>query len=226
MRQYRQCHNAPVICPLCSQRKARRSCPAVAHSICPVCCGTKRLIEIQCPADCAYLASAREHPASAIVRRQRDDVEVLARAMRDLSDRQTRLFFMVSSYLAASSGPSLQPVIDEDVVEAAGALAATFETSVRGVIYEHRPASLPAERLMTDLKPLLTQAAGGHPGTAFERDAAVVLRRIEEAARGVTQADPARRRAFLDLLGRSIRRPSEAGEAGQPAPEAPRLIVP
>ncbi len=51
-----------MTCPLCSQRKARRACPALGHQICAVCCGTKRLTQIPCPSDCVYLASAREHP--------------------------------------------------------------------------------------------------------------------------------------------------------------------
>ena len=50
-------------CPLCHTRKPRRACPALNQTICAVCCGTKRLIEIQCPDDCVYLTSAREHPA-------------------------------------------------------------------------------------------------------------------------------------------------------------------
>src|ERR1700704_4766830 len=56
-----------VVCPLCGQRKARRGCPALDKQICAVCCGTKRLVQIECPPDCAYLAVAREHrpPAAA-----------------------------------------------------------------------------------------------------------------------------------------------------------------
>jgi class 3 adenylate cyclase len=40
---------------------------------------------------------------------------------------------------------------DDDVADAAGALAATFETAARGVIYEHAPESLVARRLADDL---------------------------------------------------------------------------
>ena len=59
---------------------------------------------------------------------------------------------------------------------------------------------------MSALKPLLAEAGGQAGGTAFERDAAVVLRRVEEAARGVRASDAGNRRAFLDLLGRVISR--------------------
>ena len=210
-----------MVCPLCGSRRARRACPAVGHQICAVCCGTKRLVEIQCPSDCVYLTTAREHPPAAILRRQQRDVELLVRFMRDLNQRQSELFFLIDAFLLRYHPPELQPLIDDDVIEAAAALAATSETATRGVIYEHRPPSPPAERLATALKPLLAKA-GQNGGTPFERDAAVVLRRIEEAAREARAIDRDNRRAFLDLLARVI---PESGAQEAP-PASPRLIVP
>ncbi len=148
---------------------------------------------------------------------------LLARCMRDLNEQQSQLFFLINTFLAGYNPQALQLLIDDDVVEAAVALAATFETSARGVIYEHRPASLPAERLATALKGLLAEA-GRKGGTPFERDAAVVLRRIEEAAREVREVDQGNRRAFLDLLGR-VMREGDAGESPHVEPPS-RLIVP
>lgn len=216
------------MCPLCRQRKARRSCPALQQAICAVCCGTKRLTEIRCPSDCSYLASAREHPPAASVRRQQRDVTLLIQYMRDFSEQQSQLFLMTSAFLVryhpAELQPlELQPLIDDDVAGAAGALAATFETAARGVIYEHRPPSAPAARLAAALKPLFAEA-GGRGGTSFERDAAVVLRRIEEAAGAMRALEPGSPRPLLELLGRMTRM-SPSGET-QGEVEAPRLIVP
>lgn len=214
-----------MICPLCGQRTARRACPAVGHQICAVCCGTKRLTLINCPSDCGYLASAREHPAAAVVRKRQRDVGLVVHAMRDLSQRQARLFLAVSRFIARYQAPELQPLLDADVGEAAAALAVTFETSARGVIYEHRPASLPAERLAAALKPLLAEAGQGG-GSAFERDAAVVLRRVEEAVGGARLLEPDTQRPYLELLGRVVKKgegPDEAPDAGA---EGPRLILP
>ena len=78
---------------------------------------------------------------------------------------------------------------------------------------------------MNAIKPVLAEA-GKSGGTPFDRDAAVVMRRVEEAARGVRSADESNRRAFLDLLGRVIRRPDDAADVATPQPDAPRLIVP
>lgn len=215
-----------MVCPLCGTRRARRGCPALRQQICAVCCGTKRLVQISCPADCAYLATAREHPPAVAVRRQQRDVELLVHGVRDLSERQSQLFLLINSFLQRYEPPALQPLIDDDVIEATAALAGTFETAARGVIYDHRPAALPADRLATALKPVISEA-GIRGGSAFERDAVVVLRRIGEAARAIRVADRSSPRAYLDLLGRVLqedKHPDATGEAETPG--QPRLIMP
>jgi hypothetical protein len=218
---------ASVVCPLCGNRRARRGCPALGKQICAICCGTKRLVEIDCPPDCTWLASAREHPPAARVRQQQRDVAMLVQFVRDFSERQSRLFFLVATFLVSYQPSELQPLIDDDVAEGMAALAATFETASRGVIYDHRPASLPAERMIAELKPMLLDAGRG-AGSAFERDAAVVLRRVEESVRGLRGHEPDNRRTFLDLLGRVIRQPSgpDASAGGDAAHAPARLIVP
>jgi hypothetical protein len=182
-------------------------------------------VEIACPSDCPYLASAREHPPASAVRQQQDDIMSVARMVRDLNERQSRLSFLVLTFLVRYQAPELQPLFDEDLADAMAALAATYETAARGVIYEHRPRSTPADRLVSTLKPVLADAAQTG-GTPFERDAAVVLRRVEEAARTAMTATPGNRRAFLEVIGRVVRPPDDdSGEAGQ-ADDAPRVIIP
>jgi hypothetical protein len=144
--------------------------------------------------------------------------------MRDLNERQSQLFMAINSFLRTYKPPELQRLIDDDVVEAVAALAGTFETAARGVIYDHRPAGLPADRLVNALKPVLAEA-GTHAGSSFDRDAAVVLRRIEQAARESRAADASNRCAYIDLLSRVLK------EDGHRAPgdsdgDVPRLIVP
>jgi len=209
------------VCPLCGTRRARRTCPALDKQICAVCCGTKRLVQISCPSDCAWLLSAREHPPATVVRQQQRDVGLLVRFMRDFSERQSQLFFMIAAFLARYEAPELQAPLDDDVAEAMGSLAATFETASRGLIYDHRPASVLAERLTAALKPVLAEAGQG-AGSAFERDAAAVLRRLQEAVGDVRATDQANRRAFLDLLGRVITTPDTTAKD---PPDRSRLIV-
>ena len=217
-----------VVCPLCGNRRARRGCPAVGQQICAVCCGTKRLVEINCPSDCVWLASAREHPPAVAVRQQQRDRALLMPLMLDFTERQAELFFLVASFIVRYEPPEFQPLFDEDVEEGVGALASTFETAARGVIYDHRASSLPAERLSSALKPALAEM-GRRFGTAFERDAAGVLRRIATLAHDVRAQEPANRRAFLELLRRIVTafpEPEDAKAAGGEEPPPPSLIVP
>lgn len=194
-----------------------------------MCCGTKRLVEIRCPADCAYLASARDHPAAVVVRRHQRDVDVVIHATRDFSERQSHLFVLVAAFLGSRveevRGASITAVTDEDVLEAVRALASTYETSSRGVIYDHRPASAIAQRLVTDLKPLF-EKVGQAGGSSFDRDAAVVLRRVEQAIEERRRDDPDDRRSFLDLVGRVFSRRAMDEAPGDREADEPRLIVP
>ena len=192
-----------------------------------MCCATKRLVEIQCPADCIYLTTARDHPAAAVVRRQQRDVTQFVEALRDFNDRQSRLFLAINTVIVRYQPSDLHRLVDEDVIEASAAMAATFETAARGVIYEHRPASRTAERLVEAIRHMLSEA-GLPGGTAFERDAAVVLRRVAQAARTAHADDPGNPRAYLGLLDRMVgpsRDRDGGGEASDAAPGS-RLIVP
>ena len=140
-------------CPVCGQRKARRECPALARSICSVCCGTKRLIEIDCPDSCPHLATARANPA-AIVRKQQDaDAALLMPSIQHLTARQYQLFFLLHSVIARHRPEGFARLVDDDVAEAAGAVAATLETAAKGVIYEHAANSSVARKLASAILP-------------------------------------------------------------------------
>src|SRR5262245_62957561 len=104
-------NNDPVVCPRCGTRKARRGCPAVGQQICAVCCGTKRLVQIDCPPDCAWLAGAREHPPAVVARQQQRDLGMLVQFMRDFSERQSQLFFLVTTFVAGYQPAELQALI-------------------------------------------------------------------------------------------------------------------
>jgi hypothetical protein len=209
-------------CPLCGTRKARRTCPALGRQICSVCCGTKRLTEIRCPADCVYLTSAREHPPAVVQRQQQQDLGVLLPAMHGLSETQARIFFLAVSIVARFKPDDLQRVLDADIADAAGSLAATFETSQRGVIYEHRATSLVAQRLTSEMKTVLAQV-GEKAGSWFERDAAAALRALERGVRAKREHDP--ENAFLELLKR-VAGPSVDGEPVEQKGAASNLIIP
>ena len=214
------------VCPVCHQRKAKRSCPALGKSICAVCCGTKRLVEINCPADCGYLAAARSHPPAIVQRQQEIDRAMLLPILQGLSERQARLLLMLAAVIARHEGELFQKITDDDIVEASGALAATLETSARGIVYEHQAASLPAARLMAELKAVVANAAKT-AGGSIERDAAIALRRVEHAGKMMVTVRPGGDE-LRQLFNRVLKPvPTDKGRGEDAAaPQGPSLIIP
>ena len=213
-----------MLCASCSQRKGRRECPALGRTICTVCCGTKRLVEIACPSDCAYLAAAREHPAAVVRRQQERDVARLLPTIQHLTERQYQIFFLFQTTIARHRPDGLARLVDADVADAAAALASTLETAARGVIYEHTAASAPGQGLAAVLRALLAQIRE-QGARVFDAEAAVALRAIEEGAR--TRRTPEEGdTAYLELMARLLRG-APGAEAAPPAPApAGSLILP
>jgi len=209
-----------MVCPLCGTRKGRRACPAVGHSICPNCCGTKRVTEIQCPEDCGYLASAREHPAAVVKRQQDRDVAVLLPTIQALTERQYQLFFLLQSVIVRFNPDGLSGLVDDDVAEATKSLAGTLDTAARGVIYEHPVQSPPARQLVTALKTFLAEIRQ-RGATVYDGEVAIVLRAIERGARE-TRNTASGDDAYLTVVARLLHQRRE------PAASVPEqsLIVP
>ena len=192
-----------MACPVCNQRKGRRACPALRQTICTVCCATKRLVEIDCPADCPHLAAAREHPAAVVKRQQERDVALLLPTIHELTERQYQIFFLFHTAIARHTPEGFARLNDDDVADAAGALAATFETAARGVIYEHTAGSIVARRLADDLRAMLEEMRK-QGAKVFDHEISVVLRAIERGARETrTQAGGATD-SYLTLIGRLL----------------------
>jgi hypothetical protein len=223
-------------CPSCGQRSGRRFCPALGKQMCAPCCGTKRVVEIQCPSDCSYLKSAELHPPAVVQRQQERDLRFLWPILQGLSDPQHELLLMVQAFLRDGQ-PGRNPRTDDEVVQAAAALAETYETANRGIIYEHQARSLSAQELVADLRTLLL-AREKEGGRVRGGDVAVVMRRVEAAAKGARQTlaptDPVgpggplenAETVYLDLLRRLLK-PRDAGaEKEPPAPGTSGLIVP
>ena len=210
-------------CPLCRTRKERRACPALHQTICPVCCGTKRLTEISCPDDCVYLTTAREHPAAVVKRQQEHDVALLLPTLQGLTERQYQLFFLFQSLIARHTPEGFTRLVDDDVAEAAAAVAATLETAARGVIYEHAAQSRPAQRLAAEMKTMLAEVRQ-QGATVYDREAGIVLRAIEKGARDIGKLEPGGT-SYLTLIARLLQRnrPTTETPVGE---ERRSLIIP
>jgi hypothetical protein len=208
-------------CPLCGSRKARRACPALNKDICPVCCGTKRVTEIACPSTCGYLTTAREHPAAVVRKQQERDMAALVPLLGTLTERQHELLMLFHTVVIARHKPEgFARLIDEDVAEAAGAVAKTLETAARGVIYEHAAQTVTAQRLAGELKGLIADMRQ-RGARVFDLEAALVLRTIEKGAREVRRAAGGGETAYPSLMGR-VFPPAPEPERGH---EGPSLLI-
>jgi hypothetical protein len=223
-----------MLCVSCGRRKGKRACPALRGLICTTCCGTKRLKEIACPADCQYLASAQAHPPAAVLRQRERDLPLLASLLNGLNEIQGDLLALLTTQLRRARVGAIPPLRDEDVREAAGALASTLETAARGIVYEHQPPSLPAMRLMRSWQEALAEVER-RGQTLRPAVVAPVLRRMEQLARdaaGTLDAgtpDGETDTALLDFFDRVMRGPAPGDRdtpALAPADTPSGLIVP
>jgi hypothetical protein len=158
------------------------------------------LTEIACPPDCGYLASARTHPAAVVKRQQERDGPWIARLTKGLNERQESLCWTLVQAVLDFRDPLVSPA-DADLAEAAGALARTYETAGKGLIYEHRAGSLVGQRLAAEIRGVL-KAAGIESSRALERDAVTVLRQIERTALEAGRTAGAAPTTLLEVLRR------------------------
>ena len=212
-----------MVCPLCGLRKARRHCPALAKSLCSVCCGTKRLVEIDCPDTCAHLSAARANPAAVVKRQHEADVAKLLPSIQSLTERQQQLFFLFQSVIARHQPEGFARLVDADVADAAASVAATLETAAKGVIYEHATQSTVAQKLAKELTALLQQIKE-EGATVYDREAAITLRAIEQGAR-MAGGSASSGGDYLALMGRLLQI-NKAAAAQAPAASGSPIILP
>jgi hypothetical protein len=220
-------------CPVCNDRKSKRSCPALGRTICTVCCATKRQVEINCPPDCIYLSSARSHPPAVVQRRQERDLSFLLPLISDLTESQYRLVLLFQSVAVKHAQGAIPSVEDVDIADAASAVAATLETARKGIIYEHQAASAPAHRLTTELRGVVAELIAQNPShqARIERESAVALRRLEQGARTALAALPGDEPpVYLKLLTRMMSggpagSDQSSGEETGPAASRGGLII-
>ena len=210
---------AKTKCPACGTRRARRSCPALGQQICPVCCGTKRRVEITCPPDCSYLRAADEHPPAVVQRQQERDLGFLLPLYGRLTERQQRIALLLQAAVRPA-GLDAPARSDADVEQAAKATAETFETAGRGIVYEHRATSLEAQRLAGLMQALVEEQrkAGAR---LPDGDVAAAARCIETAARDAGRALDGGDNAYLTLVERVFKAPEKRGTDGEPLIVAP-----
>jgi len=168
-----------VSCPLCRERKGKRHCPAKGERICSSCCGSKRLVEIDCPPDCAYLSGAHAGAWQGRETERARDHRRLAPSVQDLTNAQTQLLLVAIVGLDRLRAER-RDLDDRVVLDAVRALRKTVETRGHGILYDHSAENLRAQGLLHDLRGLFeAQDAEGRPVSPDDRDLLAALRSLE-----------------------------------------------
>jgi hypothetical protein len=207
------------LCPLCRERKGKRACPAKGAEICSHCCGTKRLVEIDCPPDCVYLTGAHAPAWEGRNAENRRDVLRVAPHVEGLTEAQTRLFFLTLAGLAGMRGRR-KDLDDRLALLAVTALRKTLETRGHGILYDHPAEDLRAAGVLHDLRGLFeSHDEEGQAVSPRDSDLLPVLTAVE-AAIEATVKEGEGATAFLETAMRfaaELRREAQA--------ESRRLIV-
>src|SRR5262249_55819666 len=106
-------------------------------SICTVCCGTKREVEIDCPSSCPHLRAGRSYEAEKHV----PDARTVAHARvydNAFVSRHAATLETLSHAIVEERVDSPW-LVDSDVLEVYKALAATLKTLSSGIHYETLP---------------------------------------------------------------------------------------
>lgn len=206
-------------CPLCRERKGKRSCPAKGELICAHCCGTKRLVEIDCPPTCVYLTGAHAPGWEGRETERRRDARRVLPYIQELSESQARLFFLALVGVLAIRARRAE--LDDALLEKAVAtLRRTVETRMRGVLYEHQAEDARAQGLVQDLRQLFeSKDEAGRVVAPDDRDLLPALAALESGLKQTLEEHEGAT-TFLDTTARLV------GRMQAPAPDAkPSLIV-
>jgi hypothetical protein len=134
------------------------------------------------------------------------------------------LFFLTQSVVARFKPEGFTRLLDEDVAQAAGAVAATLETAARGVVYEHTPASLPAQRLARDITAMLAELR--NQGTRiYDGEVAIAIRAIERGVREAQKKQGPDDTTYLSRMARLLHVRSQPASEESAKPSS-SLILP
>jgi len=206
-----------VSCPLCRQRKGKRSCPAKGDLICAQCCGAKRRVEIDCPEDCVYLTGAHAPGWEGRETERKRDLRRVAPHLQGLSEEQSRLLLLALVGITGIRGRR-KDLSDRLLSQALSTLKSTLETRERGILYDHQAEDVRAQGLVVELRELFeSKDETGRQVTPSDSDLLPVLRALEAAVLAAI-AELEGPTAFLDTAARLAGRFAEPAATTAPKP--------
>src|SRR5258708_21708728 len=133
------------LCSICEKRPAKRDCPAVASTICSVCCGRDRMIKLHCPEICAYLDLGRKATAERVVKERSIFFgrhgfpydERIVTSMRTLT--------IFEAGIVKVQREDFNALRDQDIAEGIDTAIRTLGTFQSGLIYNHHAETAAAQ---------------------------------------------------------------------------------
>lgn len=215
-------------CPICSERKEKRFCPAVHGKICAQCCGEQREVTLDCPSDCPYLQQARLHEkvreVTAVDREAMlPEVEI---AEQFLYEREELILGL--SFALAKSARTDRSLNDRELLTALGSLARSYRTLVQtSLIYEQPMPSLAHQAVAREVGTMVKEfreAEQKHLGYSRLRDSDVLKALVFLLRMGTSRTSGRpKSRAFIDFLSAQF---PESKSALSPDAAGSRIILP
>lgn len=144
-------------CILCDNRKAKRYCPAKRAEICPVCCGEKRGVEINCPPDCRYFVEGqKQHHKKVMHQRLRKEGARTYVRRAELYARNPEIFARIEMTFARSFRENKE-LKDTDLVSALELVQKTLETEKKGLLYQHQGDNTYSNRVSDNVLSVISE---------------------------------------------------------------------
>ncbi len=134
-------------CLLCDKRKPKRYCPAKRTSICTVCCGEKRGVEINCPLDCQYYVEGlKQHQQKMMQQRIKKEGAGSYVRKAELYKHNPELFAHLEKGFVAIFRAD-KHLTNKDLVTGLDLAMKTIETEKKGLLYQHQSGNTYADEI-------------------------------------------------------------------------------
>ncbi len=134
-------------CILCDKRKPKRYCPAKRTSICTVCCGEKRGVEINCPLDCQYYVEGqKQHQQKMMQQRIKKEGARSYVRRAELYKNNPELFaYLEKGFVDIFRAD--KSLTNKDLVSGLDLAMKTLETEKKGLLYQHQSGNQYADEI-------------------------------------------------------------------------------
>jgi hypothetical protein len=191
-----------ALCWSCSKVKGKRSCPARGgDSICSRCCGTKRRVEIRCPADCSYLHGSHDRKWTS-ENREKEAARFFSGAL-SLDERPAQ-FYLFLHHTIVTRGKPLVTLEDEELRDVLETTIKTLETRARGILYTHPSTSPHLQSLSDWLTGLVTMRERVKGAPSVSEDEALVALRALRSSIGSEASRETTRERYLERVERIL----------------------